>query len=171
MVHSLLAFIADNESNNEYALLVVPVDGSSAPTRVSPIPPNNGDAKALVWLNTTTIAFAGDVLTDGIDGLWIDDHGALHVETELGQLVDDAPYIYQIIDGQEVEVRGSFALADSDTATFNGTIGESEDRDFFNFTAAASMGWVSIPRSPRDRSVRSSRDLSGAPASPPDANS
>ena len=55
---------------------------------------------------------------DGIDGLWIDDDGALHVETELGQLVDDAPYIYQMVDGQEIEVAGQFALVDDDTYTF-----------------------------------------------------
>ena len=55
---------------------------------------------------------------DGIDGLWIDDAGALHVDTELGELVDDAPYIYQVIDGREVEVAGQFALVDADTYAF-----------------------------------------------------
>ncbi len=59
-----------------------------------------------------------DVSYDGIDGLWIDDAGVLHVETELGELVDDAPYIYQIVAGREVEVAGQFALVDDDTYTF-----------------------------------------------------
>jgi hypothetical protein len=55
---------------------------------------------------------------DGIDGLWIDDAGALHVETELGELVDEAPYIYQMLGSQEVEITGAFALVDNDTYTF-----------------------------------------------------
>jgi len=54
----------------------------------------------------------------GIEGLWIDDAGALHVETALGELVDDAPYVYQVIDGREVEVPGRFELIDADTYSF-----------------------------------------------------
>ena len=53
-----------------------------------------------------------------IDGLWIDDDGSLHVQTELGELVDDAPYIYQLHGGQEVEVAGRFILIDNDTYAF-----------------------------------------------------
>ncbi len=56
---------------------------------------------------------------EGIDGLRIDDAGSLRVTTELGELVDDAPYIYQLIDGQEVEVAGQFLLLDNDTYTFD----------------------------------------------------
>jgi hypothetical protein len=55
---------------------------------------------------------------EGIEGLWLDDDGALHVETALGELVDDVPYIYQQIDGQEVEVAGRFELIDGDTYAF-----------------------------------------------------
>jgi hypothetical protein len=55
---------------------------------------------------------------DGIKNLWIDGSGALHVETELGALVDDAPYIYQVVEGQQVKVAGSFNLIDDDTYTF-----------------------------------------------------
>jgi hypothetical protein len=55
---------------------------------------------------------------DGIEGLWIDDEGQLHVETELGAIVDDAPYIYQVINGEQIEVAGQFRLIDSDTYTF-----------------------------------------------------
>jgi len=54
----------------------------------------------------------------GIEGLSIDDTGALHVQTALGDLIDEAPYIYQDIDGQRVEVAGAFELVDSDTYTF-----------------------------------------------------
>ena len=60
-----------------------------------------------------------EVHYDGIDGLWIDDAGALHVDTPLGELVDDAPFIYQEIDGQQVEVPGEFQLIDDDTYTFS----------------------------------------------------
>jgi len=54
----------------------------------------------------------------GIEGLSIDATGALHVQTDLGVLIDDAPYIYQDIDGRRIEVPGAFALIDSDTYTF-----------------------------------------------------
>ena len=58
---------------------------------------------------------------DGVDGLWLDEAGALHIETALGELVDDAPYIYQEIGGQTVEVLGKFELVDDDTYTFTVT--------------------------------------------------
>jgi hypothetical protein len=54
----------------------------------------------------------------GIEGLRLDDAGALHVETTLGELVDEAPYIYQQVDGQQVEVAGEFALIDQQTYAF-----------------------------------------------------
>ena len=57
----------------------------------------------------------------GIEGLSIDAAGALHVQTDLGELVDDAPYIYQDIASQRVEVTGAFELIDSDTCTFTVT--------------------------------------------------
>ncbi|GAH79476.1 unnamed protein product, partial [marine sediment metagenome] len=56
---------------------------------------------------------------EGIDGLFIDAEGALHVQTALGELIDDAPYIYQLIDGEQVEVAGVFELVDGDTYTFD----------------------------------------------------
>ena len=57
----------------------------------------------------------------GIVGLAVDGAGALHVQTELGELVDDAPYIYQIIDGREVQIDGAFVLVDADTYAFDVT--------------------------------------------------
>ena len=54
----------------------------------------------------------------GIEGLSIDAAGALHVQTELGELIDDTPYIYQDIGGQRVEVAGAFELIDLDTYSF-----------------------------------------------------
>ncbi len=53
-----------------------------------------------------------------VQGLWLDGDGVLHVETELGELTDDAPYIYQDIGGERVEVAGAFELVDSDTVRF-----------------------------------------------------
>ncbi|MCH8044429.1 MAG: SBBP repeat-containing protein [Planctomycetes bacterium] len=55
---------------------------------------------------------------DGIDDLWLDEAGVLHVVTPLGELVDEAPYIYQVIGGEQVEVPGEFELVDEDTYTF-----------------------------------------------------
>ena len=54
----------------------------------------------------------------GIEGLSIDATGALHVQTELGELIDDTPYIYQDIAQARIEVAGAFELIDADTYTF-----------------------------------------------------
>ena len=54
----------------------------------------------------------------GIEGLSIDVAGALHVQTELGDLIDPAPYIYQDIAGARIEVAGAFELIGQDTYTF-----------------------------------------------------
>ena len=56
---------------------------------------------------------------DGIGGLWLDAGGALHIETELGELIDDAPYIYQEIAGERTDVAGAFELIDADTYAFS----------------------------------------------------
>ena len=56
---------------------------------------------------------------NGIDRLWLDDKGVLHLETTLGELIDDAPYVYQEIAGEQIEVTGSFELVDSDTYSFH----------------------------------------------------
>ncbi|MCD6364440.1 MAG: LEPR-XLL domain-containing protein, partial [Planctomycetes bacterium] len=56
---------------------------------------------------------------EGAGGLYIDADGALHVATELGELVDEAPYIYQDIAGRQVEVAGAFMLIDADTYAFD----------------------------------------------------
>ena len=55
---------------------------------------------------------------EGINGLWLDSDGALHIQTEVGEVTDDAPYIYQEIDGERVEVAGQFVLVDADTYSF-----------------------------------------------------
>lgn len=67
---SHLAFTADFDSNNEDALYVVPVDASTAPVRVSPIPPPTGNVTTFLWLSNTELVFAGDVLTQDVNGLW-----------------------------------------------------------------------------------------------------
>ena len=54
----------------------------------------------------------------GIEGLSLDDAGALHIQTQLGELIDDAPYIYQQINGEHVEIAGEFRLVDQDTYAF-----------------------------------------------------
>jgi len=55
---------------------------------------------------------------DGIEGLSIAADGSLHIATELGEIVDEDLYIYQVIDGQEIEVAGQFTLLDNDTYAF-----------------------------------------------------
>ena len=54
----------------------------------------------------------------GIEGLYVDAEGTLHVQTALGELTDDAPTIYQEIGGVRTDIAGSFQLVDSDTYTF-----------------------------------------------------
>ena len=57
---------------------------------------------------------------DGIAGLSLAEDGSLVVDLggDWGSLTDDAPYIYQVIDGQQVEVAGQFVLLDSHSYTF-----------------------------------------------------
>ena len=55
---------------------------------------------------------------DGIEGLTLADDGSLHITTALGGIVDENLYIYQTIDGQQIEVAGEFTLIDDDTYTF-----------------------------------------------------
>ena len=58
---------------------------------------------------------------DGIEGLSIGEDGSLRIQTELGTLVDGGLFIYQIIDGEQVEVAGQFTLSDADTYAFTVT--------------------------------------------------
>ncbi len=54
----------------------------------------------------------------GIEGLSLDESGALHIATALGEVVDAAPVIYQVIGSQRVEVAGAFQLLDPSTCAF-----------------------------------------------------
>jgi len=40
------------------------------------------------------------------------------IATTLGELVDDAPIVYQTINGQRVQIKSAFRLLDNDTYTF-----------------------------------------------------
>ena len=55
---------------------------------------------------------------DGVLGLSLADDGSLHVQTALGEMVDGAPYVYQVVDGKQVKVATQFQLMDQDTYTF-----------------------------------------------------
>ena len=59
-----------------------------------------------------------EVSYQGIETLYLDDTGALHIVTELGELVDKTPYIYQDIAGQRIEVTGRFELIERHTYGF-----------------------------------------------------
>jgi hypothetical protein len=54
----------------------------------------------------------------GADNIKIDSNGALHINTPLGELVDGVPYIYQIINGQQVQLPGGYRLIDENSYTF-----------------------------------------------------
>ena len=58
---------------------------------------------------------------EGIEGLSIREDGSLRIETAVGEIVDEGLYIYQTIDGAQVEVAGTIALLDDDTYTFTVT--------------------------------------------------
>jgi len=49
---------------------------------------------------------------EGIESLSLAADGSLRIQTALGELADDAPYIYQVIDGQTVQIGGEFVLLD-----------------------------------------------------------
>ncbi len=55
---------------------------------------------------------------DGIEGLSLGEDGSLSIQTKLGTLVDEGLYIYQVIDGEQVEVAGEFTLIGPTTYTF-----------------------------------------------------
>ena len=57
---------------------------------------------------------------NGIEGLSIAGDGSLQVNLgdQWGTLTDDAPYIYQTINGRQVQVAGEFSLIDNNTYTF-----------------------------------------------------
>jgi hypothetical protein len=54
----------------------------------------------------------------GVRSLALDSDGNLRIGTEAGEIVDDAPYIYQEIDGVSVGVPGAFRLIDDDSYGF-----------------------------------------------------
>jgi hypothetical protein len=60
------------------------------------------------------------IYCDGVDGLSIGEDGSLRVDLGggWGMIRDDAPYIYQEIDGRKVEVTGRFTLVDDRTYSF-----------------------------------------------------
>ena len=54
----------------------------------------------------------------GVSSLRVDAAGALHVATPLGELIDDAPYAYQLVDGRETRVPARFRLVDQSAYAF-----------------------------------------------------
>ena len=55
---------------------------------------------------------------EGIDGLVLDPLGNLHVQTSVGELVDDAPRVYQEIGGRQIDVPARFELVDAQSCRF-----------------------------------------------------
>jgi gliding motility-associated-like protein len=48
----------------------------------------------------------------GAENIYLE-NGALHIETSVNEIEEQAPYIYQTINGKEVKVSGNFVLTDS----------------------------------------------------------
>jgi len=55
---------------------------------------------------------------EGIEGLSIDDKGALHVRTSLGEIVDGAPVVYQETAGGRAEIAARYRLVDESSYCF-----------------------------------------------------
>ena len=55
---------------------------------------------------------------EGIESLRLRPDGALCIATALGELTDDAPYVYQEIGGRRMDVAATFALVGDDGYTF-----------------------------------------------------
>ena len=57
----------------------------------------------------------------GIEGLTLGEEGTLWVDLggDWGPLVDDAPYVYQVIDGERIDVASRFVLRDASSYTFD----------------------------------------------------
>ena len=56
---------------------------------------------------------------EGINRLWVDGGGDLHIETPTGELIDDKPYIYQVIDGRCTKIKGRYRLIDETSYSFD----------------------------------------------------
>jgi hypothetical protein len=54
----------------------------------------------------------------GMEALTLTDAGQLVLRTPLGELVEEAPYVYQEVAGERVEVTGRFQLVDERTMSF-----------------------------------------------------
>ena len=54
----------------------------------------------------------------GSGGLSLAADGSLHIATPLGDLVEEAPVLYQVVDGNRMTVAGRFVLLDADKYGF-----------------------------------------------------
>ncbi len=50
---------------------------------------------------------------DGVDGIEIDEHGRLRIQTSVNEIYELAPYSYQIINGVKTEVKTDYVLRDN----------------------------------------------------------
>jgi hypothetical protein len=61
------------------------------------------------------------VTYSGANGMTLAPDGSLHIATPLGDLVEQAPVVYQLVNANRVEVAGNFVLVDADTYAFSVT--------------------------------------------------
>lgn len=55
---------------------------------------------------------------EGIESLSLDDEGRLLISTVWGTLLEELPAIYQIVDGEKIDIEGSFDVGDNRTFSF-----------------------------------------------------
>ena len=96
---------------------------------------------------------------EGIEGLSIGEDGSLCIETELGTIVDEGLYIYQTIDGKQIEVTGDFTLLDADAA-FSSGMSAHTDRDLSDSDLAslAEAAWMRELEALRSKGKRKSAE-------------
>ncbi|HUU68100.1 MAG TPA: SBBP repeat-containing protein [Planctomycetota bacterium] len=78
---------------------------------------------------------------EGIDSLRLDADGAMHVMTPLGELTDDAPFVYQMINGRQVPIPARFRLIDAVTWGFD-LAGEPDPAHWLVFDP--DLAWESV---------------------------
>src|SRR6202012_3561146 len=53
-----------------------------------------------------------------VEGMSVDHLGRLHIQTAAGDLIDDAPFVYQVINGKTVQVQAQSKLLGNHLYTF-----------------------------------------------------
>lgn len=85
------------------------------------------------------------IYLEGTEGYQINAEGELEVLTKWGVVKDDAPYAYQYIDGQEVEVAVAYQALDAENVGFQ--INGAYDRNYPLIIDPITLNWASFMHS------------------------